>query len=126
MEIDFRRAERDAVQRRFPGFPENLRGVKQGFGRDATSVEADTAKPRFLLNEDNFLASVRCVKGRGVPSRPSAEHCDFSFNRFHVGLLNESLRGRFSHDALDSHASRKTKVLHPPLWSFPIPERDPP
>ena len=63
----------------------------------ACSSALDGMQPRFkqtppstllALDQDDFLAQVRRVKGRGITARACAHNYDFSFNRFHRKLRN--------------------------------------
>ena len=70
----------------FPGRSDLVCGVKQGLGRDAATIEANAAEPLVALNEQDFLAQVRRVKGRRVSARAGANDYDFSFDWVHEKL----------------------------------------
>src|SRR3990170_6739649 len=87
VQIDFRRAEFNAAPRRVLRFAQDLRGVEQGFGRDAAGVQADAAQAGVLFDESDLLASVGGIEGGGVTAGARTEDDDFSFARFH-GLFS--------------------------------------
>jgi len=62
-QINGRRAKTDAAMLGFFRGVDLVRGVKQGFRRNAAAIEADAAKAFVLFDEDDFLAQVSGVEG---------------------------------------------------------------
>ena len=77
------RRERDAAMIGFPGRSDLVRGVEQCLGRNAAAIQANPAEPFVALDEHDFLAQVRRVKGRRVSAGASAENYNFSFDWIH-------------------------------------------
>ncbi len=79
-------AEDDAAMLGLARGGDGVGRVQQRLGGDAALVQTDAAQTLLALDQDDFLAQVRRVKGRGITARPGAHHYDFSFNRFHVKM----------------------------------------
>ena len=58
-------------------------GVQEGLGGNAAPVQADAAQALLALDQDDFLAEVRRVKGRGITARARAYNYDFSLDWVH-------------------------------------------
>ena len=76
-------AEGDAAMSAFFGLDKHSGGVKEGFGRDATAIEADAAEFFVLLDEENFFSEVGGVKGGRIAARAGTENYDFCDNWVH-------------------------------------------
>ena len=76
--------EGDAAMLGFARGADRVGGVQQRLGRDAAAVQADAAQALVPLDQDDFLAEVGRVKGRGIAARARAHNDDFSFDRFHI------------------------------------------
>jgi hypothetical protein len=57
--------------------------VEQCLRWNAAPIQAHASKPGVAFDQDNFLAQVRCIKCRGVPSRTGADYYNFSFDGVH-------------------------------------------
>src|SRR4029078_3099769 len=75
-DIDVGSAEGDSAMFRLLDGGERVRGMEQGFGRDATAGQANAAELFVLLDEDNFLAEVSGIKGGGVSTGSRSHDCD--------------------------------------------------
>src|ERR1035437_8527145 len=82
-DINARRRKKDAATFGFASRSDCVGRVQQGFRRDAALVQTDAAQPLVALNQDNLLAEVRRVKGRGITPRPCAYNYDFSLDWVH-------------------------------------------
>ena len=69
--------------RGLPRRADQMGGVQQRLGGDATPIEADATESLLLFDENDFLAFVRGIKGRGISARAGAEHGNFSFDWIH-------------------------------------------
>ena len=86
--INAGRAEDDAATLGFARGGDGVGRVQQRLGRDAAPVQADAAQALVALDQDDFLAEVRRVKGRGITARPRAHNYDFSLNWFHGNSMH--------------------------------------
>ena len=91
-------------------------GVKQGFRGDTTAVQTYAAKSLVALDENDFLAHVRCVKRSRVSARAGANDNNFSFDRIHVKsrlnfyhILAEVLQRR---EQIDREPRRAAAINH--------------
>ena len=67
-------AEGDAAMLGFAGGADRVGRVQQRLGRDAAAVEADAAQALVPLDQDDFLAEVGRVEGRGIAARAAADN----------------------------------------------------
>ena len=81
--IDARLGEQDTAAFGFARRGDGVGRVQQRLRGDAPLVQADAAQARVALDQDDFLAEVRRIKGRSIPAGPRADHYDFSFDWFH-------------------------------------------
>ena len=65
--------------------------VQQRLRRDAALVQTDAAQALVALDQDDFLAEVRRVKGRGITARPRAHNYDFSLDWVHGKSWNDKM-----------------------------------
>ncbi len=77
VEIDLRRAERDAVAGHVLGVGDHLGGVQQRLRGDAADVEADAAERGVAFDEDDLLAEVGGAECRRIAAGTGAEHQHF-------------------------------------------------
>ena len=74
VEVDLRRAERDAVLGQRLRLGDHLRDVQQRLRRDAADVEADAAEHRVALDHHDVEAEVGGAERRRVAAGPGAQH----------------------------------------------------
>src|SRR5436190_17941209 len=86
--VDARVIESHSTESRLPRFEHYFRGMQKSFGWNAAAVQANATEARLLLDEDDFFAFVRCVKCRGITTRPRPDNHDLSLNCVHVLCLN--------------------------------------
>jgi hypothetical protein len=60
-----------------------VRGVEQGLGGNAATVQTNPTQPLVALDERDFLAEVGRIKSRGVTTWPGANDYNLSFDRIH-------------------------------------------
>ena len=75
--IDLRRAEADAkLVHRF-GFLDDLGGMQQRLGRDATDIETNAPQRRPTFHQRHVQTQIGSAKGRGIASYSGPEHRQF-------------------------------------------------
>ena len=96
---------------------DRVRRVQQRFGRDAALVQTDAAQALVALDQDDFLAEVRRVKGRGIAPRPRAHNYDFSFDGVHKAHIFTSSSLKFSKACTRSTVKRAAAAPSITRWS---------
>src|SRR5262245_50446614 len=86
---------------RLPGFGDQLGGMQEGFRRDASPVQADSAEPFILLHQEDIPAMVSCIKCGSISSWTCSNDDDFGINRLHVLVLSWVDQFKFSAPASD-------------------------
>ena len=72
IEIDFGRAEADAVGLGCVGLADQLSRMQQGFGGNAAAIQANSAQTFVLVDQNDFPAFVSGVEGGCVPAGTGA------------------------------------------------------
>src|ERR1051326_2653777 len=68
----------------FASRSDSVGGIKQRLGRNAAAIEADAAKARIAIDQQNLLAQIGGIKSDRVATRPSAHHNNFRVYWIHL------------------------------------------
>ena len=102
-QVDFRRAEVDAVRAHLADFVDDLGGMQQRLGGNAAHVEADAAQHGPAFDQRDLEAEIGGAERGGVATGPGAQHQQLRLAIVrHVGLerLRRLRRGRRRRAAL--------------------------